>query len=522
MTGWSTSYRWAGRTRDGVDRVKGKGRDKRPPTKDMLRHALRSIEEEEHSHSNEKIDSNRTADNVVLVPDGAGRLRLAGGGDSVESVHDTVVTTRAAARHVRKQTDKKTGEVKEVPVAVRADATECVEVILQLDPEYTGKIVDMTDAQKADAREKLHTMVREVERHVGSNNTVAVAEHWDEDHPHIHMFFTPMTWDHQLIGSRIMGTEKGGYVARHDEMRTALRAVGYEATFERVDNARGNESPAKYKARRDRERREAAKDVERDQRDATQEAREAQLTTNQAAVNNARNELGELSETLVARADELDTRAADMDARSQTQVRRDLDLDEREAQVIKKSSEVRRQEAELVPRRRRVVAREQKVADRETEVAQRESDTTTVAEKQAETTRRHQRERAALKAREEQVADRETEVDGRAKKWDALYREAYENHTTSGALDKASREMFRTAADIAKALPTAQRERFYQQAGETVKGTKAEREFRALERKKLTEKMNSGKQRRDQLALDLATRSEQKEKGKDTGRGLGE
>lgn len=522
MSGWSTSYRWAGRTRDGVDRVKGKGRDKRPPTKDMLRHALRSIEDVEHAHSNEKIDPNRTHDNVVLLPDGAGGLRLARDGDSVESVHDQVVTTRAAARHVRKQTDKKTSEVKEVPVAVRADATECVEVILQLDPEYTGKIVDMTDAQKEDAREKLHTMVREVERHVGSENVVVVAEHWDEDHPHIHMFFTPMTRDHQLIGLRIMGTEKGGYAARHDEMRTALRAVGYDATFERVDNARGNESPAKYKTRRDRERREAAKDVERDQRDAAQDARDAQIRTDRAAVNNARTELDKLSETLVAHAEELDTRAEELEARSQAQLRRDQDLDEREAQFIKKRSEVRSREAELSRRRQRVEAKETKVTERESEVTQREADATTMSEKQAETTRRHQRERAAVKAREEEVTERETEVDSQAKKWDALYREVYENYTTSAALDKASRQMFKTAGDIAKALPTAQRERFYKQAGETVKGTKAEREFRALERRKLTEKMNSGKQHRDQLARDLVKRNEQKEKGKDTGRGLGE
>ena len=68
------------------------------------------------------------------------------------------------------------------PVAVRKDATVCLEVILQLDPEYTGKVVDMTAEQKADVREKLHAMVREVQRVTGADNTVAVAEHWDRAH----------------------------------------------------------------------------------------------------------------------------------------------------------------------------------------------------------------------------------------------------------------------------------------------------------------------------------------------------
>ena len=306
MSQWSTSYRWESRARVDVDKARGKGRDKRPAIGPMLSHALRSVERREgieHVHSNERIDDARTDDNVVWLPDGAGGLRLAGPGDSIAAVEDWIDERVGLAVHTKTMKD---GTVK--PVAVRKDATVCLEVILQLDPEYTGKVVDMTAEQKADARAKLHAMVREVQRVTGPDNTAAVAEHWDEDHPHIHMFLVPLSEDSTLVGARIMGESKQAYAARHDEMRTVLLAEGYDATFERVDAGRGHEPVRVFKARRDREKAER----ELADRNAAEKAR---LHFDRQDLKAARKELAEAVRENAEHEDRVNRKGAVVDQR---------------------------------------------------------------------------------------------------------------------------------------------------------------------------------------------------------------
>lgn len=248
---YSTTIRWAGRARESMDRTVGRGRDKRPAARPMLAHSLRSLDARDGTdvaHGNEMIDPGRIPDNVVMIADGDGAFRQAGDSDTSQSIIESAMERIESGFMTRKVKGV------EKKVAVRKDATILMEAVIQLDPDYTGKIVDMTDGQKEDAREKMWAMVEVLEDQVGSHNMVCVAEHWDESHPHFHVFYTPMTKEGEMIGSRIMGAGKADWANFHDRLRTKLREVGYDATFDRVDKGRGHEELAEFKARRDRER----------------------------------------------------------------------------------------------------------------------------------------------------------------------------------------------------------------------------------------------------------------------------
>lgn len=249
---YSTTIRWEGRTRETMDRTVGRRRDRRPAVRPVLSHALRSLDLRDGidvAHSNEMIDPGRIPNNIVSVADGDGVFRRADDSDSSRSIIDSV-EERIAAGFMKRRSKSGT----EKKIAVRSDATLLMEAVVQLDPDYTGKIVDMTDEEKEDAREKLWVMVDALSDHVGGHNMVLVTEHWDESHPHFHVFFTPQEEDGEMIGSRIMGAGKADWAKFHDHLRTRLREVGYDATFDRVDKGRGHEELAEFKARRDRER----------------------------------------------------------------------------------------------------------------------------------------------------------------------------------------------------------------------------------------------------------------------------
>ena len=347
MTQWSTSFRVQGRTRNGVDRKQGKGRDKRAALGPMLDHALRSLDElngVHRKHSNPQIDPARISDNVVRISDGAGGFREAVAGDQVADVMQAIEDRVALARHTRTTKDGKT-----VPVAVREDASLALEVVLQLDPEYTGRVVDMTDEQKADAREKLDAMVEVLQKKAGAENVVAIAEHWDEENVHYHVFLVPLE-DEKLVGSKIIGRSKQEYSAMHDQMRTALRVVGYDATFDRVDAGRGHEDVKTYKARRDREKKAAGQFREASSAEARVDQKLLDLQEQQAALLEAQRELDEdreRAERKAARVDKQERQLGDSWGELNTERQ---SVQRRESAVAAREREVHAQGQELAAR----------------------------------------------------------------------------------------------------------------------------------------------------------------------------
>lgn len=360
MTQWSTSFRVQGRTRNGVDRKQGRGRDKRAALGPMLDHALRSLDElngvhRKHrslgeltgvhrKHSNPQIDPARISDNVVRISDGAGGFREAVAGDQVADVMQAIEDRVALARHTRTTKDGKT-----VPVAVREDASLALEVVLQLDPEYTGRVVDMTDEQKADAREKLDAMVEVLQKKAGAENVVAIAEHWDEENVHYHVFLVPLEGE-KLVGSKIIGRSKQEYSAMHDQMRTALRVVGYDATFDRVDAGRGHEDVKTYKARRDREKTAAGQFREASSAEARVDQKLLDLQEQQAALLEAQRELDEDRERVERKAARVDKHQRQLgDSWGELNTERQS-VQRRESAVAAREREVHAQGRELAAR----------------------------------------------------------------------------------------------------------------------------------------------------------------------------
>lgn len=272
MTEYSTSYRW-----EGVKRNDFVG---------LLRHDARDVDREngrEIAHSNQMIKPDFTSRNVSFVNDGTGRLVPM---TDVQQAVDFLDMRISQTQNTKTITDKKTGEQRTVPVALRKDASVVVEFVLMLDPKYTRdpRISDdayesMTPAQRAEmppdvahmsaekiaeTRRLLNEMVNEVADQMGGyQNVVFVTEHWDESHPHVQMAVVPVTADGKLSKKQVLGASNKGeaqknYQRMHDSMRQRLRAVGYNATDERVDSGRKHLGLDEFKASKDRVRLERA------------------------------------------------------------------------------------------------------------------------------------------------------------------------------------------------------------------------------------------------------------------------
>lgn len=288
---WSTSYRWMGVTRSDA--------------KGLVQHDLR---DPQVTQSNPQVDASRTAENVALIADADGVLApLHADEDGVEMVMALLDRhTAGAKKNTRRYNVKKknpatgrmelTGEVREVEVGHRSDASVMVEVVMQLDPEFTGtgrvfdedgrpvwavdddgvllrderghrvpqyrSCAEMTPGKRAETSRLLDVMIAEAIAQHPSCRLLYVTKHFDETAPHVQMAFVPFTTDGCINFKKVMGegarsmTEaKAVYEGKHDRMREALLAHGYDATMERVSDGKGHLRLPGYKRLKDREAR---------------------------------------------------------------------------------------------------------------------------------------------------------------------------------------------------------------------------------------------------------------------------
>ncbi len=262
MSGWTTSYRWAGVKRNEI--------------MGLLRHDARNVDRangKEATHSNTLINSKYTHLNEAWVNDGEGKLvPMTDVSQAIAFLNKKLVEVQP----VRKSRD---GTMKKI--AIRKDANVAVEHVLMLDPRYTRDpnisddeydkltetqrqalppdIETLSSCRRKDVREKLQAMVDEVIDVMGKDNIIAVTWHWDESHPHVQMLSIPVSEDGHLsyqrkfgAGSKEASVKK--YSEFHDSMREKLRRVGYDATSERVDAGRKHQSLNDYKASKKRQR----------------------------------------------------------------------------------------------------------------------------------------------------------------------------------------------------------------------------------------------------------------------------
>lgn len=338
-TGWSTSYRWMG-----VSRGDARG---------LANHDLRNPEV---TPTNPDVDASRTPDNLVLVADLNGDLRpLEPGEDGVALVmarleERIASATKNTRRHKVKQKNpdtgrmEPTGEVREVEVALRKDAAVMVEIVLQLDPEFTqtgwvydadGNAVwdldeasnvvhdadrnpvqkfatcaDMTPEKKTEANRLLDVMIAEVRDQHPDADLLYLTKHFDETAPHVQLAFVPKTPDGRINygevmsgGARSKAAAQGHYSDKHDKMRHRLRAAGYDATMVRVDAGKRHLGLVAYKKEQTRLRHDEL-ERRKDLTNALDQWRDNERTER---------EIRHRSHDLDARQQGLDDREADLD-----------------------------------------------------------------------------------------------------------------------------------------------------------------------------------------------------------------
>lgn len=271
--GWTTSARWERRTSK--------------EAKALHKHEARDLASPGRGHRNQDIDPARIGDNVVLVSDEDGRLiPSTEPGDWARAIDRNLARVKGARYDEAEDQwyDEVTIRGKKGERKRRSDKTEVIDVVLQLDPDFTGPIVaghypvyddaghvrldengeeitqwhdDMTPEKREECQRLLMAMVGTFAVLVGPRNIVGVAIQWDETHPHVHLQLTPISEDGKLDWKTFID----GPVATsrfHDKIRLDLQAEGYDATMERVTDGAKHLGQEKFKARKDHERAERA------------------------------------------------------------------------------------------------------------------------------------------------------------------------------------------------------------------------------------------------------------------------
>lgn len=212
-----------------------------------IRHALRDVEEQKglyRQHSNELIDPSRTATNCSFA------FETQADGSVVKKAITDVkdVSWKLRDRLATVQNWRTTKSGKRVPVKIRSDASVAVELLFQLDPEWTGSCEDMTAEKRAEIQRLYEAFYDHLLEKWGPENILAVSEHWDETSPHVQAFVVPITETGELsVKEKLTGMRKPtrtqareAYAKTHDELRERLRGLGYDATKDRVTPARAH------------------------------------------------------------------------------------------------------------------------------------------------------------------------------------------------------------------------------------------------------------------------------------------
>lgn len=236
----------------------------------LVRHEFRDVDKRdgrETAHSNELIDPNRTERNIsVLYVNGKARPI-----EHSSKVTDELDRRLAKAGGTRTLKD---GTVKKI--AVRKDAAVVRDIIVQLDPAYTGdsaSIISNEDkrAQRgrfakafhrdnaprgsrtpywSEQQRYLDAVVDEYAKLYGAHNLLASSIHLDETNPHMHLLVTPIDGEGRVRQESFIkaGRGKGSDLAKHDRrIRQRLTEEGYGVQAEPTGGGRSHLSVEQYK-----------------------------------------------------------------------------------------------------------------------------------------------------------------------------------------------------------------------------------------------------------------------------------
>lgn len=185
----------------------------------FLHHTARDVDKEqgcEVRHSNQDIDAARTLDNATLVSDGAGGWKQCEDVSEIEAALDA--------------------RLKDVKKPLRKDAVVLRPLILQLDPDWYAAHQSGPEREQA-----ANDMLDWAAGTFGAENLISVSLHNDENAPHLHVLFCPVTEDGRLSQKDWFG---GPAQLRemHQDLRQHMTDAGYEIEME-------NRKPGKYAKR---------------------------------------------------------------------------------------------------------------------------------------------------------------------------------------------------------------------------------------------------------------------------------
>lgn len=187
--------------------------------KGLLHHVCRDVDKAngcEVRHSNEGIDAARTDSNVTLYPDGSGGWLDCLGTEQVMDVLDR----RLAG----------------VKSPLRKDAVVLRPLILQLDPEWYKAHEDPAERERAAV-----CMMNWAEETFGYERLVYMSIHNDENAPHLHVGFCPVTDDGRL-SQKDWFSGPSALREMHQQFREYMADEGYDIDM-------GRRKPGKHAKR---------------------------------------------------------------------------------------------------------------------------------------------------------------------------------------------------------------------------------------------------------------------------------
>lgn len=144
--------------------------------KDIVGHQIHNRREREHSNSNPDIDPSRTAQNYSLI-------------ETQTSSYNELI-------------DKRIKEGYKGSKAIRKDAVRCCEAIFTASPEY------MSSMTLEDEMLFFNDCLKFAGERFGKDNIISAEVHKDENNPHLHINFVPLTSDGRLSAKDMLGGRK--------------------------------------------------------------------------------------------------------------------------------------------------------------------------------------------------------------------------------------------------------------------------------------------------------------------------
>lgn len=185
----------------------------------LLRHNGRDVDKaqgREVRHANQDIDPARTADNETLVSDGQGSWRSCGDLGEIEAALDA--------------------RLQAVGKPLRKDAVVLRPLVLQLDPAWYA--AHQSDGEREQAASDMLEWAADT---FGAENIIYASLHNDENAPHLHIGFCPVTEDGRL-SQKDWFSGPAQLRKMHQDLRQHMTDAGYDIDME-------NRKPGKHAKR---------------------------------------------------------------------------------------------------------------------------------------------------------------------------------------------------------------------------------------------------------------------------------